>query len=483
MDLDLSPEQEMLREMVRGVCSSYAPLETVRALEDDPVGYPAELWKQMAELDLIGLMLPAEYGGSDMSALEGAVVYMELGRALAPTPHFVSAVMSAGVLLRAGTDEQKQEWLPRIASGDAIVTTAWLEPGNGFGARGVQTTATADGDGFVLDGVKWHVPFATAATAMVVLARTGAADTDVDLFLVDANAAGVTHTQQLTIGSDTQYAVSLSGVRVPASARIGGAGTGWATWHDTLLDGIVLLAAQAVGGTRYALDITVQYAKDREQFDKPLGAFQAIAHYLADAATSGRRRRDARVRSGVGPGERAVDRTARADGEAVRVQDLPRRDGHRAADLRRRGLHVGVRHPAVLPPRQAAADLVVGRPRPRGARGRNRARLSASAAEHALQPPSTRFSRRARASAAEQERARQRAGELAVAHDHRTVHDARRDPDRFRDQAGAARGHVGHVASRRRCRRGPGRRARGRRTSPVRSGPGRGCRTARPAGP
>src|SRR5580704_9267286 len=117
MDLDLSSEQEMLRDMVRGVCSSYAPLETVRALEDDPVGYPTDLWKQMAALDLIGLMMPAEYGGSEMSALEGAVVYMELGRAIAPTPHFVSAVTGAGVLLRAGSEEQKREWIPKIVSG------------------------------------------------------------------------------------------------------------------------------------------------------------------------------------------------------------------------------------------------------------------------------------------------------------------------------------------------------------------------------
>ena len=193
MDLDLNEEQEMLREMVRGVCSSYAPLETVRALEDDPVGFPDELWKQMAALDLIGLMIPAAYGGSEMTALEGAVVYMELGRGLAPTPHFVSAVMGAGVLLRAGSEEQKREWLPRIASGDAIVTTAWLEPGNGFGARGVQTRATADGDAFVLDGVKWNVPFAQAATAMLVLARTGTADADIDCFLVDANARRAWH--------------------------------------------------------------------------------------------------------------------------------------------------------------------------------------------------------------------------------------------------------------------------------------------------
>jgi alkylation response protein AidB-like acyl-CoA dehydrogenase len=284
MDLDRSDEQEMLRELVRGVCTSYAPLETVRALEDDPVGYPTELWKQLGELDLIGLMIPSEYGGSEMSLLEGAVVYEELGRALAPSPHFVSAVMSAGVLLRAGTDEQKQAWLPRLASGDAIHTIAWLEPGSGFGQLGVQLTARADAGDFVLDGVKWHVPFASSATAFVVLARTESGA--VDLFLVDPASPGVTLTQQMTIGSDTQYALELSGVRVPAANRIGAAGTGWDTWNATMLDGIVLLAAQAMGGARYAFDITVQYAKDRHQFDKPLGAFQAISHYLADASTT-----------------------------------------------------------------------------------------------------------------------------------------------------------------------------------------------------
>jgi alkylation response protein AidB-like acyl-CoA dehydrogenase len=278
MDLELSEEQQMLREMARGVCSTYAPLTTVRALEDDPVGYPLDLWKQMAELDLIGLMLPSEYGGSEMSALEGAVVYMELGRGLAPTPHFVSAVMSAGVLLRAGSDAQKQAWLPRIVTGDAIVSTAWLEPGNAFKAAGVQTTATTDG---VINGTKWHVPFASAATALVVLARTGPQPTDIDLFLVDPNGAGVTLEQQKTIASDTQYAVTFDGAQ---GERIGTGG--WNVWQATLLEGIVLLAAQAIGGARYALDITVQYAKDREQFDKPLGAFQAIAHYLADAATA-----------------------------------------------------------------------------------------------------------------------------------------------------------------------------------------------------
>jgi alkylation response protein AidB-like acyl-CoA dehydrogenase len=221
-----------------------------------------------------------------MTAVDGVVLYEELGRALVPVPHFVSAVLSAGLILRAGDAAQQAEWLPQIASGAAILTPAWLEPKGGFGPQGVRTTATAEGDGFRLDGEKWHVAFAAAADRLVVLARTGDGLTDVDLFLVDPTASGVTLEQQFTIASDTQYAVKFDGVTVPASARIGGAGTGWATWDATMLEGVVLLAAQAMGGVRYALEITTQYAKDREQFDKPLGAFQAISHYLADASTA-----------------------------------------------------------------------------------------------------------------------------------------------------------------------------------------------------
>ena len=285
MDLDFTAEQDMLREMVRSVCAASSSLDTVRALEDDPVGYSTELWKQLAELDLLGLMLPEEYGGSGMTALEGVVVYEEFGRALVSSPHFVSSVMGAGLLLGAGSAPQR-ELLRRIASGDEILTTAWLESEGGFGARSIRTTATPDGDGFRLDGTKWHVPFASSATQIVVLARTSDAADGVDLFLVDPDATGVELTQQFTLGSENQYVVTLSGVQVGESDRIGAAGTGWATWNAVLLEGIVFLAAQAIGGARAALELTTQYAKDREQFDKPLGAFQAIAHYLADASTN-----------------------------------------------------------------------------------------------------------------------------------------------------------------------------------------------------
>jgi alkylation response protein AidB-like acyl-CoA dehydrogenase len=285
LNLDFTDEQEMLREMVRGLCAQYASNEIVRQYEDDPQGYPPELWQQLGELGMLGLLLPEEFGGAGSGMLDGVILYEELGRSLAPVPHLESCVLSAGAILAGGSAEQQQAWLPGIASGEAIVVPAWLEPGNGYSPRGVQLTATADGDGFVLDGTKMHVRFAAAAQQFVVLARTGDGAEDVDLFLVDPAADGVSMEQRMTISSDTQYRVEFAGVRVAAADRIGAAGSGWATWARVMEDAMVLTAALANGGCEHALDITVQYSKDREQFDKPLGAFQALAHNMADART------------------------------------------------------------------------------------------------------------------------------------------------------------------------------------------------------
>jgi alkylation response protein AidB-like acyl-CoA dehydrogenase len=286
LNLSFTSEQEMLRDTVRRLFGAVCPLSVVRELEDDPVGYSAELWKQLAELDLTGLLIPEEFGGAGMTAVEGVVLYEEMGRALVPSPHFVSAVLSAGALVQAGSDEQRQAWLGSIASGDAVLTPAWLEPESGYGAAGVQTRAGAEGAGYRLSGTKRHVAFARAATRLVVLARTGDGEEDVDLFLVDPDAPGVTLTQQYSVASDAQYRVELRDVAVSEADRIGPPGSGWATWEAVMRDGVILCGAQAMGGSRQALELAVQYAKDRQQFDKPLGAFQAIAHYLADAVTT-----------------------------------------------------------------------------------------------------------------------------------------------------------------------------------------------------
>jgi alkylation response protein AidB-like acyl-CoA dehydrogenase len=285
MDLDFTEEHEMLRDMVRGVCAEYSPLEVVRECENDERGYPKALWEQLVELGLVGILIPEEYGGQGQTLLEAAIVYEEFGRSLAPVPHFHSAVLCAGALAIAGSEAQKKEWLPGIASGERILTPAWLEPRNGFGPKGVQLRAEPDGDGFVLSGTKMHVNFARVADRLLVLARTGDGLEDVDLFIVDPNASGVTLSQRFNLGSETTFRVDFEGVRVSEADRIGAAGSGWTTWNTVMLDGIVLAAAQAAGGAKAALEMTIDFAKTREQFGKPLGAFQSISHYLADAAT------------------------------------------------------------------------------------------------------------------------------------------------------------------------------------------------------
>ncbi len=290
LDLDFTQEQEMLRGMVRGLCSELSPLERVRELEDDPDGVHRELWQRFGELGLCGLMVPESAGGSGMSLLDGVVLYEELGRSLAPLPHFVSCVLSAAAITEAGSPAQQAELLGGIASGETIATVGWLEPGGGYKPRGVQLAARADGDGFVLDGAKEHVPFAAAADLVVVLARSGDDDTDIDLFVVEAGAPGLSLDQRMSISSDTQYRATLDGVHVGAGARLGtpdaAAGAGWEAWQRAMHAGAILAAAQAVGGASAALEMTVEYAKERRQFDKALAEFQAVSHYLADARTA-----------------------------------------------------------------------------------------------------------------------------------------------------------------------------------------------------
>jgi alkylation response protein AidB-like acyl-CoA dehydrogenase len=147
----------------------------------------------------------------------------------------------------------------------------------------VPLRAERDGDGWRLTGTKQHVAFAGSAERLVTLART---DEGVTLFLVDPQGDGVTLTQQRSMASDTQFRLELDGARVGGGDVVGAVGEGWAPWSDVLQDGLILLAASAAGGAARALEMTVQYSKDRRQFDKPLGAFQALSHYMADAATT-----------------------------------------------------------------------------------------------------------------------------------------------------------------------------------------------------
>jgi alkylation response protein AidB-like acyl-CoA dehydrogenase len=197
MDLDFTSEQDLLRDSVRRACERHCGLDVVRKLENDPVGYSTELWQQLAELGVTGLIIDEQYGGSGMTMIDAAVVYEEFGRTLVPSPHFVSAVLAAGLISRSSNDALKADLLPRIASGEAIVTVASLEPDNSYAPSGVQLKATRDGDGWKLNGAKRHVPFAQASASMIVLARTddGRDESGIIALLVDSSASGITLTQ------------------------------------------------------------------------------------------------------------------------------------------------------------------------------------------------------------------------------------------------------------------------------------------------
>src|SRR6266700_3558076 len=212
MDLDLTEEQRLLRQTVRDLCARHSTPEIVRALETDPLGYRPELWAELGRSGLLGLTVPEEFGGSGMGALDLAVVYEEFGRALCPSPHFVSGVVAAGVLRAGASQEVQSEWLPRVASGEVVVSVAWLEPGGGAGPEGVQAEATGGEISelpqnvapFVaspstrITGTKLLVPFASSAMQLLVTARTG---DGVGIFTVDPRAPGVEITPQPTLAA------------------------------------------------------------------------------------------------------------------------------------------------------------------------------------------------------------------------------------------------------------------------------------------
>ncbi|MGD9598355.1 MAG: acyl-CoA dehydrogenase family protein [Steroidobacteraceae bacterium] len=284
MDLKLTDEQRMLRETTRDLCVASCGVDVVRQMENDPLGVPEALWQNMKEMGLTGILVPQEFDGMGLTLLDCAMIYEEFGRALVPGPHFPSAVASVLAIRRAGDAAQQKALLPAIGSGERIVVPAWLEPDGGYGPQGVQLAATLAKGGYSLRGVKRHVFCAKAAQQLLVLARTGSAAEDVDLFLVDTAAQGVTLTQQKSMASDTQYRVTFDDVVVAKAQRLGAEGSGWKHWRDAMHEAVILLGAYAAGGAERALEITVQYSKDREQFGKPIGAFQALAHYMADAA-------------------------------------------------------------------------------------------------------------------------------------------------------------------------------------------------------
>jgi len=284
MDLGLDEQQEMLKNFARDFLEKECPESLVREMEEDEKGYSPELWQKMAQQGWMGLIIPEEYNGTGMNVCELVVLLEEFGRALVPGP-FISTVVLGGVpIMEAGTEEQKQQFLPKIASGELIMTLALTEPSAKWTADGVQLEAKKAGNEYVVNGTKLFVQDAHVSDHMIVAARTGGSGEDgITLFIVDSKSPGIKFEVLKTIAADKQCEVMFDNVKVPSSSMLGGEGQGWPIIEKTKDVATVAACAYLVGLSQMDFDVTLNYAKERVQFGRPIGSFQAIQHKLADA--------------------------------------------------------------------------------------------------------------------------------------------------------------------------------------------------------
>lgn len=282
MNFEFSEEQKALAAQARRFLEAKCPPAAVRAVLEGGQSHDAALWKGLAEMGFLGVAIPEEYGGLGLGALELCLVAEELGRVLAPVPFSSSILLAAEFLLAAGDAAQKQAWLPRLASGEAIGTFAFAE---GPGAVTPKTIRASAADGR-LSGTKIAVPDGAAADFAIVAARSGqgAGERGVGLYLVELDGPGVTRRAVETIDPSRGHAQILFDA-APAQL-VGEADGGWSTLRAVFDRAAVTTAFEQIGGADRALEMARDYALERMAFGRPIGSFQAIKHMLADMYVS-----------------------------------------------------------------------------------------------------------------------------------------------------------------------------------------------------
>ncbi len=286
MALVLSEEQELLKQTATEFFNANAPITHMRELRDthDATGFSRKLWKEMAELGWVGILLPEEYGGAELGMAELGVVLEESGRTLAPYPFLSTVVLGGTAVALGGTDAQKQAILPGVASGDTVLALACQETPR-FNPYAINLEAKSASDGFELTGEKIFVLDGHVADHLVVAARTSATSGDRDgltLFLVDPEAEGVEITRTIMVDSRNAARVRLSNVRVGSDAVVGEVGAGADLLDACYERATVAVAAESLGIVLEVFERTVTYLKDREQFGVKIGTFQALKHRAAN---------------------------------------------------------------------------------------------------------------------------------------------------------------------------------------------------------
>ncbi|MEC7779469.1 MAG: acyl-CoA dehydrogenase family protein [Pseudomonadota bacterium] len=285
MNFDLSEEQQLLSDSVARFVNDQYPLDQRQLTVLSEQGFSSEHWQTMAELGWLGASIPEQYQGFGGNQADTMVLMEQLGKGLVLEPFFASAVLAASALKYGGSDTQQNEWLPQIADGSKQLTLAYAEEQARFDLHDVITRAEQNPDGFTLNGRKSMVLHAASADAMIVSARVTGAQTEksgIELFLVDTNAEGVTINAFPTVDGLRAAEVTLNDVSIPAAAKLACSEGGFKVLNRVAIDGILALAAEAVGAMEVLYKDTVAYTQEREQFDHPLSNFQVLQHRMVD---------------------------------------------------------------------------------------------------------------------------------------------------------------------------------------------------------
>jgi alkylation response protein AidB-like acyl-CoA dehydrogenase len=282
LDFNLSRPQEFMQRMLRDFMQKECPPTVVREAETTERGYDPALYRRLGELGVLGFGVPKAEGGADGSWGDLAVLYEESGRALFPSPHLSSVVLGGGLLTRRGSAAQRQAWLRDLCSGARVLAVGWPLGAGEPGPTGL--TARSDNGGYRLSGEVAQVAHGVGADGYLLVASIADAPGRVGLFLAEPGASGLTVAAQQMMSGESLARLRLDDVRLPADAAVGEPAPA-AEVFGPLLDGAkVLVAAQSLGGSEWAIDTAVAYAKERYAFNRPIGAFQAIQHRLANLA-------------------------------------------------------------------------------------------------------------------------------------------------------------------------------------------------------
>ena len=284
MDILPSEEEQMIKNVARELLEAEISTAMVREMELDELGYPPTLWKQMANQGWLGLALPEQYGGQGLPLTYMGLILVEAGRVVAPVP-LHSTTVAALTISSDGTEQQKQDILPSVSNGDTVLTWAVAERDPRLIPEAMTLVATADGNGWVLNGTKMFVDNFIVAHRCLVAARTSpasAANQGISLFLVDPNGTGVSQTALLTLAKDKQSRVDFKDYRIEGAALVGELNQGWPIVEAMLDRATALLCCQMVGAARKDAEMAIEYAKNRVAFGRPIGSFQSVQHMLAD---------------------------------------------------------------------------------------------------------------------------------------------------------------------------------------------------------